>query len=276
MNTRLVSTLFTLLFVFLVLSSARVYAQTEADELPAIDPIGSVRQTMLIDCPTAWTLERASFDISMRSYPNGGILGGVDIGLSNRLTLGISYGAEGIIAESKPIWNPRVEFNVKLKAIDESIVMPAVAVGFSSQGYGAWHDRDPRDLKTINRYTFKSKGFYAVGSKNYLVGQFQTGLHGGINYSTEQDDNDDNVTFFAGMDTRLNHDIGLALEYDFALNDNIDGGNFGKGYGYLNASVQWIYATNLVMEFLLKNLTNNRRGVNDIWRGLRVTYVEYF
>ncbi|MEZ5358688.1 MAG: hypothetical protein R3F48_07615 [Candidatus Zixiibacteriota bacterium] len=276
MNKRLVSALFTLLFSFLFLVPGMVVAQTEADELPAIDPRGGVRQTMLVDCPTAWTLERASFDLSMRSYPNGGILAGVDIGLSNRLTLGISYGAEGIIAESKPTWNPRVEFNVKLKAVDESIVMPAVAIGFCSQGYGAWHDRDSLDLKTIDRYTFKSKGFYAVGSKSYMVGQFQTGLHGGVNYSTEQEDDDGNVTFFAGTDIRLNKDIGIVLEYDFALNDDIDGGNFGKGYGYLNASVQWIYASNLVMEFLLKNLTNNRRGTNDIWRGLRVTYVEYF
>lgn len=276
MNTRLVSTLFTLLGIFLVVFSGANCAQTEADELPAIDPIGGVRQTMLVDCPSAWTLERASFNFSMRSYPNGGILSSVNIGLSNRVTLGISYGAEGIIAESKPTWNPRVEFNVKLKAVDESIVMPAIAVGFCSQGYGAWHDRDAMDLKTINRYTFKSKGFYAAASKNYLIGNFQTGLHGGVNYSTEQEDDDENITFFVGLDTRLNRDIGIVLEYDFAMNDNIDGGQFGKGYGYLNASIQWIYARNLVMEFLLKNLNNNRRGTNDIWRGLRVTYVEYF
>ena len=50
----------------------------------------------------------------------------------------------------------------------------------------------------------------------------------------------------------------------------------GKGKGYLNLSLQWLYADNLVMEILLKNLNNNRKGATDIWRGLRVTYVESF
>ncbi len=272
MNTKLVSSLFTLLFLF---SVGTVIAQTEVDELPAVERY-QWQPTMLIDCPTAGTLERASFNVSIRSYPEGGMLGAVNIGLSNRLMLGISYGAQGIIAEKKPTWNPRVEFNVKLSIVDESIVMPALSAGFCSQGFGAWHDRDSLDVQTIDRYTFKSKGFYAVASKNYLMGQFETGLHAGINYSTEQKDNDENISFFLGLDTRLNRDIGLVLEYDFALNDNIKGGNFGKGSGYLNAAVQWLYADNLVMELLVKNLTNNRHGGNDIWRGLRVTYVEYF
>jgi len=225
--------------------------------------------TMLVDCPTAGTLKRASFDVFMRAYPNGGIMGGTDIGLSNRFTVGISYGAEGIIAEHRPNWNPRVEFNVKLNLVDEGLVFPAMTIGFCSQGFGSYVER-------FERYTFKSKGFYAVASKNYPLSQWQVGLHGGINFSTEQEDKDENLDFFVGADTRLNKNVGLVVEYDFATNDDRRETSLGKGRGYLNMAVQWIYTDNLVMEVLLKNLNNNRKDAVDIWRGFRVTYIEHF
>jgi hypothetical protein len=263
------------LFVSIVLMTAIVLcqpkstlAQQEIERLPAVRYAGWT-PIMLVDCPTAGTLRRGQFDVVMRSYPYGGIMAGTDIGLSNRFAVGISYGAEGIIAEHSPNWNPRVEFNIKLNLVDEGLVFPALTIGFSSQGYGAYVD-------SLDRYAFKSKGFYAVGSKSYPFYNWQIGLHGGANYSLEQDDGDKNIDFFVGMDTRFNNDVGLVVEYDFATNDDHKGGSIGKGHGYLNAAVQWIYTDNLVMEFLLKNLDNNRKGVVDIWRGFRVTYYENF
>ena len=258
----------TLLAFSVLFGSADLQAQLNSDELPAID-LNGYQPTILVDCPTAGTLRRASFNTVMRAYPNGGILARTNIGLSNRLMVGISYGAEGILAENRPNWNPRIEFNVKLSMVDEGLVFPAISVGFCSQGYGSYLDEH-------ERYTFKSKGFYVVGSKNYPFYNWQVGLHGGMTYSTEQEDDDDELDFFIGFDTRLNQDVGLVMEYDFATNDNRDLSDAGKGRGYLNMSLQWLYADNLVMEFMLKNLNNNRRGASDIWRGLRVTYVEYF
>ncbi len=236
--------------------------------MPAVE-LFNWQPTILVDCPTAGTLKRGQFDAVIRTYPRGGVLAATDIGLTNRLQVGISYGAEGIIAEESPNWNPRIEFNVKLSLIDEGLVFPAATIGFCSQGYGSWYD-------AADRYTYKSKGFFAVASKNYPVYDWQLGLHGGLNYSTEQQDEDDNLNFFVGLDTRFNKDVGLVAEYDFALNDNRAATSLGKGNGYLNLALQWIYADNLIMDVLLKNLANNRDGVTDIWRGLRVTYVESF
>jgi len=246
-------------------------AQLETDELPAL-PIPAWMPTILVDCPTAGTLQRAHFNVTMRAYPNGGVLAGTNIGLSNRFMIGVSYGSEGIIAETPPNWNPRVEFNVKLSLIDEGLVFPAASVGFCSQGYGSYVDLGDDE----GRYTFKSKGFYAVASKNYPLYSWQVGLHGGVNYSMEQDDEDKNLDFFIGADTRFNKDVGVVLEYDFATNDDHDNTSLGRGKGYLNAGIQWLYADNLVMEVILKNLNDNRKGVADIWRGLRVTYIERF
>ncbi len=262
-----------IIVAFVVLSHANItLAQFENDELPAM-PFPNWMPTKLVDCPTAGTLKRANFNVIMRAYPNGGILAGTNIGLSNRFMIGVSYGSEGIIAESPPNWNPRVEFNVKLSLVDEGLIYPAMTVGFCSQGYGSFVDSNYNDNN--GRYTYKSKGFYAVGSKSYPFHGWQIGFHGGVNYSMEQDDDDKNLDFFIGMDTRLNKDVGVVMEYDFATNDNRKT-SLGNGRGYLNFAIQWLYTDNLVMEILLKNLVDNRKGVSDIWRGLRVTYIERF
>ncbi|MCP4568053.1 MAG: hypothetical protein GY841_10785 [FCB group bacterium] len=257
-----------LLTFSITITPTTIKAQLNSDELPAIELMG-YQPTLLVDCPTAGTLQRGSFNTVMRAYPNGGILTRTAIGLSNRLMVGVSYGAEGILAEERPNWNPRIEFDVKLSIVDEGLVFPAASIGFCSQGYGSY-------INDLERYTYKSKGFYVVASKNYPLYNWQVGFHGGLNYSTEQEDDDDDLDFFIGLDTRLNQDVGLVMEYDFATNDNRDLNSAGKGRGYLNLSLQWLYADNLVMEFMLKNLNNNRKGTADIWRGLRVTYVESF
>ena len=268
----------TVLVALILFSSAAIRAQLLEDELPAVELDPDWQPTMLIDCPTAGTLRRASFNVVMRVYPDGGILASTNIGLSNRLTLGVSYGARDIISEDNPTYNPRIEFNVKLSLIDEGYVFPGAAIGFCSQGYGPWFSDE-------ERYAFKSKGFYIVGSKNYMAYGWQLGFHGGVNWSTETLDDDDNLNAFIGFDTRFNKDIGFVMEYDLAINDNVDGTVFGKGNGYLNMALQWLYTDNLIIEVLLKNINNNRKdldalgqskGSRGIWRGLRITYVEYF
>jgi len=225
---------------------------------------------MLIDAPTAGTLPRGCFDIVMRVYNNGGILGKTSIGLSNRFMIGMSYGAEGIISDRTANANPEIEFNVKLRLIDEDYYFPAVAIGFNSQGYGAYiDDRD--------RYAYKSKGFYGVLSRSFVFQTMNAGVHGGINYSLENEDNDEEPSVFFGLDARFQYNVGFYIEYDLALNDDKSSAGYAKGRGYLNASLKWMYSENLELEFVLKDLVQNRRGdASTIGRELRFTYIEFF
>jgi hypothetical protein len=165
-----------------------------------------------------------------------------------------------------------VEFQVKLQVITETYSLPAITVGFNSQGYGSWVD-------SLDRYEIKSRGFYAVASKGYVGtgGGFYTGIHGGINYSLENDvDGDENVNFFFGFDAKFPNDFGLLAEYDMALDDDRDMLALGKGWGYLNIGARWLFMERLKIEVDLKNLLNNRRGVNSFGRELRILYLEYF
>lgn len=251
--------------IFIISLSGSVYAQFDDTET-----VYGIQPRNLIDAPTAWTLPRGCFDVVLRVYPEGGILGATSIGLSDHFMIGVSYGAEGIIAEKEPNWNPRIEFSVKLKLIDEAYYLPAFAIGYISQGYGSYSDSD-------ERYAYKSKGFYGVLTRSLYLYDWSVGGHAGVNFTMEDKGDDDNdPTLFFGIDTQFSNDVAMLAEYDLALNDDSSDLGYGRGRGYLNVSIKWLYSENLELEAIFKNLLNNRRGVNSFSRGLRFTYVEYF
>jgi hypothetical protein len=257
-----ISMLFTAIFILFI---SPVYSQKYNENSLSNVPIRS-----LIFAPTAGTLPRGCFDVAVRVMPNGGILAATGIGLSNRFLVGMSYGAEGIIGEGEPIWNPRIEFDVKLRVIDEEYYMPAFTIGYNSQGYGPYCD-------SCERYAYKSKGFYVVASRSFHFYKSSIGGHAGINYSLEhQFDHDEDPSLFFGFDTRFNEKLSFLMEYDAALNDDRIPDYYGKGKGYLNVGVKWLFSDDLEMEIIFDNLMNNRAGVNSFGRGLRFTYLEFF
>jgi hypothetical protein len=231
----------------------------------------SLPPRQLIDCPTAATLPRASFDVHVRDFSGGGLLTSINIGLHNKFMLGVSYGGTGVLGESKPTWQDHPEFEVKYQLVPETYAVPAMTVGFASQGYGPY-------IKDLDRYTYKSRGFYAVISKAYQTYEWATGFHGGINYSLEHTgDHDSSPDMFFGFDMSVNHNVAFMAEYDLALNDDkkLDGLG-GKGRGYFNFGLRWIFYDRLELGIDFKNLFNNRRDVDQVSRELRISYYEFF
>ncbi len=226
-----------------------------------------MQPTLLIDTPTAGTLDRGSYTVGLRLYPYGGVLGSISVGLSARATFGVSFGGENIIGEGNVHWNPAPGVHVRYRIIDENIVLPAVTVGFNSQGYGAY-------LKDLKRYMVKSRGFFVVASKNYaFLGDLS--FHGGANYSLETHDGDSDLNFFAGVIKSLNPDLWFVAEYDFAINDNEDN-SLGSGKGYLNAALRWIFAKQLYVQFSLKNILENKKNIPYANREIKIVYQEHF
>lgn len=242
-----------------------LWAQQQPGYQVGYQPIFQTR--MLVDAPTAGLLDRGSFSVGMRGYPSGGLLGRISVGLTNRLNFGASFGGINIIGSGKVSWNPHPGVHVAYRFFEESYMMPAIVIGYESQGYGAFNEE-------IQRYEIKSKGFYAVASKYYGV-PFNLGLHAGVNYSQEDGDGDADVDLFAGADLALNEEFTVVADYDLGLNDN-DGQAIGAGKGYLNFGVRWIFANQLYVEFAFKNILQNRNDLANANRELKIVYLEYF
>ncbi|MDA0334791.1 MAG: hypothetical protein O2782_06485 [bacterium] len=226
----------------------------------------------LVDSPTAGLVDKGRFAVDMRLFPQGGLSGQLQAGIMRRLTIGLSFGGEGIIGNDPIDWYPRVEAAARYRILEESEALPALAVGYETQGFG------PR---VGERYQVKSKGFFLAASKNYVSGLGQFGVHAGINWSNETTD-DDGPNGWVGIDKTINEELSVVTEYDFGLNDNADD-SLGSGRGFLNAGAYWSPAKGLSLGILLKNVLKNgdESGASggpdpDMSRELAVRYTEMF
>ncbi len=225
-----------------------------------------VESPFLINQPTAGSLEKGEYGFDLRLFPDGGMLAALSAGLFERFMLGVSYGGLNFIGRGDPVWNELPGVLVKYRLIEETD-FPALALGFDSQGLGAWSD-------SLDRYDTKALGLFAVLSKNFSLGWLGgLGIHGGVNYNTFEDKEDRSLNGFAGMDKSINDQFFLLMEYNLALDDN-SSFSFGRNRGYLNAGVRWIFARQLGIEVNFKDILENRKDAASIGRELRITYVE--
>lgn len=236
----------------------------------------------LIDNPTAGILQRGRFNFDMSLYAEGGVLFGFHVGLLERLNMGASFGGTRIISDQEPDWNSRPELKLKYRVIDESIVWPAVAIGYDGQGHGRWIDFDSDgDGRDEERYEVKAKGFYAVAGKNYLVrGLGMLGVHLGANNNPVENDDDRGLNLWFGLDKTINNELSVVAEYDFGLDDVKTG--LSRDKGFLNAGLRWTFAERLSLELDFRDILKNRRDlasnrpVDSISREIRISYIESF
>ena len=268
----------TALTIILIVCAAPLTAQENYNQEVPNDRANTLYDVLprwLVDCPTAGTLHRGYYNLGLNIFRDGGGLGFADIGLSSRFMLGVSYGGQGLISDHSVDWFPRIGFSTRFRIVDEMEFFPALTIGYSDQGHGGWSAE-------FDRYEYKSRGFFGVLSRNFYFYQWSAGWHAGLNYSLEHDiDNDKNLNLFLGIDVAFNYNLGLLVEWDSGLNDNDETTPIsGRGRGYMNTSIKWLFTSNLELELLLKDLFNNRpnwRGYNaGVSREIRLTYIDSF
>ncbi len=211
-----------------------------------------------ITTPSASVLNRGDYSFATKFYGDSSMRLGSDIGLFDRLSIGFSYGAENFVGNNEPDWYDHIDFKAKFQLLKETVNIPALSVGFDSEGHGKW-------VEGQNRYEMKSPGFYAALGKSDLF------LRGskvilGINKSTENDDNDKDINSFLTLGYSLGEDLNFLLEYNFAFNDNQDSSNnfehYGDGKGYLNISAGWFIIPDLQFKFTIYDLLENAPNFN--------------
>ena len=246
----------------------------------------------LVSIPTAGTLPRGSFTLESLIIKNGGIVPKLSVGFTDNFNIGVSYGVQNLIGDTKPSMNKTTpEVQIKYRIFDESEKMPALVYGLDTQGRGEFHKQDSilsisgksESTRILNRYDQKAWGMYIVFSKNWnLMGNL--GMHAGISKSlSENDDGDKDLNVFFGFDKELNRSFSFLVEYDAALNDNLTEDDydaikkitFGRGKGYLNAGVRWAISSNLMLEINFNDINQNTEAEYTN-REIKVMYSESF
>ena len=222
----------------------------------------------VIDKPTAGVLPRGAFDLGLRFIGGGGVLMDLNVGLSDRISFGASYGGFNVLGADSVNWNPAPGVHVRYQLVSETIGLPGITIGFESQGFGAYID-------STSRYFYKSPGFFVVGSKSYSLFE-RLDFHGGINYSLEDGDGDNDINLFLGTVLAFDPHFEIMAEYDLAFNDSPESDRtVGDGKGYLNAGVRLNVQNVLYLEFFLKNLLDNQRNIDEFTREFKITYFQF-
>ena len=219
----------------------------------------------LIDMPVAGVLEKGFVAVAADIMRSGVLITFLDVGVFENVSFGISYGGSNIIGTGSIDWYKWPGINVRARILNETKTIPALTLGFDSQGKAEYFDDQ-------NRYAIKSPGFFAAASKNFALWGFLA-LHATGNYSLENTDGDNFVNLLVGLEKTVGSQVSLILEYNFALNDN--NGDFGSGKGYLNAGLRWSVGSGFTMEIDVRDLLRNSSiNPSSADRALRIEYIQ--
>jgi hypothetical protein len=228
-----------------------------------------LEDTRLIGSPTAGILPHGGYLIQGSVGPESSILVRVGVGFFDRVMLGASFGLQKFIGRGDIDVNDRPGFEFRVRVIEESEAGPAFALGVETQGEDAY-------LSDAERYQRKSKGAYAVVSKNYrLIDDFS--IHGGVNYSLEVKD-ERGMDIFGGFSLGIVRGFALLLDYNAALDDNDAevATHLTRGRGYLDGGLRFDYRDNLRFKILFKDLLDNYLPVSGVDRSIEVFYISSF
>jgi hypothetical protein len=228
---------------------------------------GSIEPRYIVDRPTAGLIGKHNLGLNVDFYQRGGILVDVSFGLLDVLDLGLSFGGYNIIGSDDVKWNSLPGIKLKCRAFEEKVSVPAITVGFESQGREVYSSDD-------KRYQIKSPGFFLVASKNFAWLGFIS-YHLGINYSLETEDGDKDPNVYVGMEKTIGDFISFSAEYDFAVNDDLKK-SYGQGKGYLNLRLSWSVGNGVTLSLEGKNLLNNKRYEKEGTRIIGIEIIQLF
>jgi hypothetical protein len=223
----------------------------------------------VVSTPTAGLIGHGAYQFEGRIGPGNDLLFGMGVGFHDRLMVGLSFGLQNFIGRGEIEANDLPGFLVRIRVIEEGLAGPAFAVGIDTQGEGRYIDE-------FSRYERKSLGAYAVLSRNFDA-RINIGLHGGLNYSFE-DEYQSGVDLFAGTSFTIVPGLTLLLDYTGAFNDDDPDveSTLTRGKGYLDTGIRFDYGENLRIRFLFKDLLGNYIPESGVARSIELVYLNWF
>ena len=211
-----------------------------------------------VDQPYPKAPEHGVFDVELRFGPGGAILGYFNIGVWDRLGVGLSYGGSNLIGAGDPEFYRQPGVQIRILAIEEGFLYPSVYFGFDNQGYGDYTDR----------YDIMSKGVYCQISKTFISANLEFVPSLGLNYCLESDNRFD---MFVGLKTQFGTFSALMIDYTPNFNDILD-----QDKGYLNASLRLIFYGEIFFEVALRDILDNSPDDQQLNRMIKIGFEQSF
>jgi len=218
--------------------------------------------------PTARVMPSGLTDLEFRFEPDGVMRYGVQFGIFDWLTIGVSHGFEHYIGTDKFHGQKSPGFLLKYSLCRESKWGPAVSLGADTQGWGTYGNNP---IGPGKRYLYKAPGIFLAASKNVYCRCFGVvGFHGGLNYSAFENKDDNTPNLYIGTDRCLWKWFSAAVEYNFALNDD-DNDAYGNG-GYVSGLFRFNHPTGWTLEFLFIDFASENKFTAEESRAVRFIF----
>ncbi len=231
-----------------------------------------LHDTSVIDTPTAYTIGRGTFQVSVLGYDNGGVETKALIGLHDNLFLGISFDVQNAIGKDRT--EPNVPGVIaRLKITDGWEAFPiSIAFGYDSFYVGS-EGRVARNVTPENETEYDDNelnrmiyGPYFVITKPIYLFDDEQHIHFGMRVPTQPNYVPEDSSYFIGLDIPLGEFFAFKAEGERIYYD------FSRGHEWLgNVGLKYTYMSNLGIEFGL--LFQHDEPVNRV---IRVEYRNVF
>lgn len=208
----------------------------------------------MIDQPDIYFLKHGNYSLQMRFGPGGEIIGYAHIGLWDRFSFGLSYGASNLIGAGNPEFYKEPGIQARILLIEQSFMVPGVIIGFDNQGYGEYDS---------TRYDIMSKGLYCQIGEVFEYPGLEIVPNFGINYSFEENGR---IDIFGGIRFGVGSTY-IIIDYSPNLYDNRD-----QNKGYLNTGIRFVFYEQLFFEFALRDLLDNSDRNQQLNRMIKIGY----
>ncbi|MCX8122920.1 MAG: hypothetical protein N3F66_01990 [Spirochaetes bacterium] len=221
-----------------------------------------VRNTTVIDTPTAYTIARGTYQLSFLGYDNGGVELKAFIGLHNNFFLGASLDIQSAIGKDDP--DPNVPGVVgKIKFTDGWEMFPiSFAIGYDSFYIG----EEGKTYNSRNELNQMIYGPYFVITKPIYLFNDEQHIHFGMRIPTQPEYVPKDTSYFLALDIPLGEIFVFKAEMERVYY------NFERAKEWLyNVGMRYSYMQRLGIEFDV--LFQKDENPNRI---IRIEYINEF
>jgi hypothetical protein len=219
---------------------------------------------LIVDLPTAGMLPVRHGAGVINFLPSGGLYFEASYAPFQSFLVGIAYGGNGIIGNSTPEMQNLPGITAKYRFLDERINLPAIAIGFRSQGGGNF-------LNSQDRFVDHSPGFFLAISKSFIWNMGELSFHSGVNYSFEPKESLRSPDVFFGFEQSIGKFVALNLEFDLTLDEDE---KLLNHRGRVNAALRFSIVDGVTLGMKIRDLTNSVKHQNGLTRQFYVDFVK--